>query len=67
MVRYLTAFMANGSPELKDLPAWPAPIELSFGNPIDPESHYVCGPAELLETMETHEIGQATLIMAWHF
>ena len=24
MVRYLTAFMAKGSPELKDLPAWPA-------------------------------------------
>ncbi len=40
----------------------PARMELSFGNPMDPESHYVCGPAELLETMETHEIGQAILM-----
>lgn len=38
--------------------------ELAFGNPQDPESHYVCDPAELLETMDAHGIGRAVLMSA---
>lgn len=37
-------------------------LELNFGNPRDPESHYVCGPEELLETMDAHEIDRAILM-----
>ena len=36
--------------------------ELSFGNPMDVESHYVCNPSELLETMEEHQIERAVLM-----
>lgn len=37
-------------------------IHLNFGNPRDPESHYVCTPTELLETMDAHGIGRAVLM-----
>ena len=39
-------------------------LDLEFGNPNDPESHYVCDPAEMLETMAAHGIDRAILMSA---
>ena len=39
-------------------------IDLDFGNPQDPQSHYVCDAEELLETMDAHGIGRAILMSA---
>ena len=39
-------------------------LELDFGNPMDPLSHYVCDMQEMLETMQANGIGHAVLMSA---
>lgn len=39
-------------------------LDLPFGNPMDPLSHYVCDPQEMLETMQANRIGHAVLMSA---
>lgn len=39
-------------------------LDLDFGNPMDPLSHYVCGPLEMLETMQANGIDHAILMSA---
>lgn len=37
-------------------------IDVPFGNPMDPASHYICGPEEMTETLTAQGIGNAILM-----
>ncbi len=37
-------------------------IDIPFGNPMDPASHYICGPEEMVQTLTAQGIGNAILM-----
>lgn len=42
--------------------AAPKRLDVPFGNPMDPASHYICDPQEMLQTLSAQKIGKALLM-----